>query len=58
MIGPPEILIIALVVLLIFGASAIPKFAKSLGEARREFKKGMAESESNAVEDEKKETSE
>ncbi len=33
------LLIVAAVVLL-FGASRIPKFARSLGEARREFNKG------------------
>lgn len=33
------VLIIAAVVLL-FGASRIPKFARSLGEARREFNRG------------------
>lgn len=43
MIGMTEILIIGLVVLVLFGASAIPKFAKSLGEAKKEFEKGMKE---------------
>ncbi|MGI0090233.1 MAG: twin-arginine translocase TatA/TatE family subunit [Nitrososphaerales archaeon] len=33
-------ILIVVVVLILFGASRIPKFAKALGEARREFSKG------------------
>ena len=43
MIGTNELLVIALVVLVLFGASAIPKFAKSLGQAKKEFDKGVKE---------------
>ena len=43
MIGQTEILVIAAVVLLLFGATAIPKLARSLGKARKEFKEGMRE---------------
>ena len=43
MIGTPEILIIAAVVLVLFGGAAIPKFARSLGRARKEFTEGLAE---------------
>ena len=42
-IGAPELLIILAVVLLLFGASRLPKLAKSLGEAKREFEKGTGE---------------
>lgn len=42
-IGTNELIIIALVVLVLFGASAIPKFAKSLGQAKKEFQKGVKE---------------
>ena len=45
MIGSTEIIIIAVVVLILFGASAVPKFAKSLGQAKREFEKGFKEGE-------------
>ena len=38
-----EILIIALVVMVLFGSTAIPKFAKSLGQAKAEFEKGAAQ---------------
>ena len=43
MIGTNELLLIALVILVLFGASAIPKFAKSLGQAKKEFEKGTKE---------------
>lgn len=43
MIGSNEVLVIALVVLVLFGASAIPKFARSLGQAKKEFEKGVAD---------------
>ena len=40
-IGLPELLVILLIVLLVFGAGKIPQIAKSLGEGIREFKKNM-----------------
>jgi sec-independent protein translocase protein TatA len=43
MIGPNEWLLIILAVLVLFGASAIPKFARSLGKAKSEFEKGLKE---------------
>jgi sec-independent protein translocase protein TatA len=45
MIGHTELLIIVLVILVLFGASAIPKFARSLGQAKKEFSKAMKEGE-------------
>jgi len=45
MIGTTEILIIAGVVVLLFGATAIPKVARSIGKAKAEFEKGVRESE-------------
>ena len=42
-IGWTEILLIALVVLLVFGAKRIPEIAKALGRASFEFKKARAE---------------
>lgn len=41
--GPPELLILLVVVLVLFGGAKLPKLAKSLGEAQHEFKKGQAE---------------
>lgn len=43
MIGTTEVLVIAGVVVLLFGASALPKFARSIGKARQEFEQGMKE---------------
>lgn len=40
-LGAPEILIILVIVLLLFGSTRLPKLARSLGEASKEFKKGV-----------------
>lgn len=37
--GPPELLILLIVILVLFGGAKLPKLAKSLGEAQHEFKK-------------------
>lgn len=42
-IGPWEIVIIALVVLLLFGGKKIPELMKGLGQGVKSFKKGMQE---------------
>src|SRR5947209_14446476 len=44
-IGVPELIIILVVVLLLFGTTRLPKLARSLGEASKEFKKGVNERE-------------
>ncbi len=41
--GGPELLIILLVVMLLFGASRLPKLARSMGQAGKEFKSGLKE---------------
>ncbi|MCY4430739.1 MAG: twin-arginine translocase TatA/TatE family subunit [Rhodospirillales bacterium] len=43
-IGAPELLIILVLVLLVFGGAKLPKLARSLGQAQREFKDGLTES--------------
>ena len=43
-IGTPELLIILVLVLLVFGGAKLPKLARSLGQAQREFKDGLTES--------------
>ena len=45
-IGAPELLIILVVVLLLFGGTQLPKLARSLGQAKKEF--------ANALSDDKK----
>ena len=42
-VGPAELLIVLAVLLLVFGASRIPKLARSLGKSAKEFKKGLNE---------------
>ena len=41
MIGTTELIVIGLIVFVLFGAAAIPKLAKSLGQAKKEFQKGI-----------------
>ena len=53
MIGHGELVIIVLVILVLFGATAIPKFARSLGQAKKEFAKAMKETETEFSEEEK-----
>jgi sec-independent protein translocase protein TatA len=40
-IGAPELLIVLVVVLVLFGGAKLPKLARSLGEAQKEFKRGQ-----------------
>jgi sec-independent protein translocase protein TatA len=42
-LGAPELLIILLIIMLIFGGAKLPKLARSLGESSKEFKKGLNE---------------
>lgn len=43
--GPLELLIVLGVVLLLFGATRLPKLAQSMGQAIREFRKGASETQ-------------
>jgi sec-independent protein translocase protein TatA len=43
-LGGPELLVILLIALLLFGGTQLPKLARSLGQAQKEFKKGIDES--------------
>lgn len=36
-------LVIFLIIILLFGASKLPELARSMGKAKKEFKKGMEE---------------
>ena len=42
-IGLPEIILIVLVVLLIFGAKRLPEIGRAIGKAIKEFKKAKKE---------------
>ena len=39
----PEWIIVLVVILVLFGGSQLPKLARGLGSAQREFKKGLDE---------------
>jgi sec-independent protein translocase protein TatA len=41
-LGAPELLIILVIALLIFGSNKLPKLARSLGQASREFKQATS----------------
>jgi len=48
-LGAPELMIVLVIILVIFGGAKLPKLAKSLGEARREFEKANDEAAKPAV---------
>ncbi len=47
-LGTPELLVIAVVIFLLFGATRLPQLAKSLGQSKRAFKEGLEEAEKDA----------
>ena len=49
--GGAEWIIIGGVVLVLFGASAIPRFARSIGRAKKEFEKGQSDGAREAAEE-------
>lgn len=49
MLDPPEIILILVVVLVLFGGSQLPKLAKNLGKAQKEFKDGLADGQKEAA---------
>jgi sec-independent protein translocase protein TatA len=40
-LGTPELILILLILVLLFGASQLPKLAKSIGTSARELRKGL-----------------
>ena len=53
-IGWAEILLIALIVLLLFGAKKIPELMKGLGKGVKSFKEGMNGIEEPEIKEDKK----
>jgi sec-independent protein translocase protein TatA len=43
--GLPEMIVILVIVMLLFGAKKLPEMARSIGKASREFKKGMKDND-------------
>jgi sec-independent protein translocase protein TatA len=46
-VNGPELIIVLVVVLVLFGGSQLPKLAKNLGSAQKEFKKAMEDENSS-----------
>ncbi len=44
-IGPGEVLLILIVILLLLGPKKLPELARALGKAKREYKKASEEDE-------------
>ena len=50
-IGLPELLVVLVIVLLLFGAKRLPEIARGLGKSIQEFKKGVKEVERDVKDD-------
>ena len=57
-IGPSEIMIILVLVLVVFGGSQLPKLARNLGKAQQEFKSALASADQDDAEPDTKNESE
>ncbi|MCA9754171.1 MAG: twin-arginine translocase TatA/TatE family subunit [Candidatus Eisenbacteria bacterium] len=53
-VGIREILVIALIIVILFGAKRIPELMKGMGQGIKEFKSGMREDLPDHTDDEKK----
>ncbi len=54
-LGMPELIIILIIVLIIFGANRLPQLGEGLGKAIRGFKKGISDTSDAGKETGKKE---
>ncbi len=50
-LGTTELVAIAVVIFLLFGATRLPQLAKALGQSKRAFKDGLDEGEEEARKD-------
>ncbi|HYG71295.1 MAG TPA: twin-arginine translocase TatA/TatE family subunit [Actinomycetota bacterium] len=46
----PELIVVAAIVILLFGAKKLPELARSIGRSSSEFKRGMSEGAADADE--------
>ena len=49
-LGPPELIIVLVIVLLLFGAKKLPDLAGSMGKSIKEFRKATQEAEEEGEE--------
>ncbi|WP_420639667.1 twin-arginine translocase TatA/TatE family subunit [Candidatus Poriferisocius sp.] len=42
-LGATELIIVLIILLVLFGGAKLPKLARSLGQAQKEFKQGVTE---------------
>ena len=47
-LGTPELIVIVLVIVLLFGATRLPQLAKALGQSKKAFREGIEEGEKEA----------
>jgi sec-independent protein translocase protein TatA len=64
-IGTPELIVILIIVLILFGASRLPEIGKGIGQAIKNFKKATSEPDEidvtpkkNTIKDQKREETE
>ena len=50
-LGTPELVVIAIVIFLLFGATRLPQLAKALGQSKRAFKEGLDDGEKETPKD-------
>ena len=48
-LGPTELIVIVLVIVLLFGATKLPQLAKALGQSKKAFREGIEEGEREAA---------
>jgi sec-independent protein translocase protein TatA len=54
-LGMPELIVILIIVLVIFGANRLPQLGEGLGKAIKGFKKGISDSNESVKDSDKKE---
>ena len=54
-LGMPELVIILVIIVIIFGAGKLPEIGSGLGKGIKNFKKATKNEEKEEIEDEKKE---
>jgi sec-independent protein translocase protein TatA len=57
-LGMPELIVILIIVLVIFGANRLPQLGEGLGKAIKGFKKGISDSHEESTKTENKENKE